>query len=51
MQNKLMKTPDQVVEIAVESVKLAKKYFRLYNGPQKMLLVLIGTFLFVLSMK
>ncbi|MFA1643305.1 2-isopropylmalate synthase [Chryseomicrobium aureum] len=29
MEYKLKKTPDQVVEIAVESVKLAKKYFPL----------------------
>ena len=29
MQYKLNKTPEQVIELAVESVKLAKKYFPL----------------------
>lgn len=36
MQYKLNKTPEQVIEIAVESVKLAKNIFHLCSGLQRM---------------
>lgn len=39
MEHKLMKTPEQVVDIAVESVRYAKNSFRSSNGRRKMLLV------------
>lgn len=35
MEHKLMKTPDQVVDIAVEAVKYAKNSFHSFNGQQK----------------
>ena len=37
MEHKLLKTPDQVVDIAVESVKYARKFFRWSSGRRKML--------------
>ncbi len=36
MQHKLKKTPDEVLETAVEMVKYASKKFRLFNGLLKM---------------